>query len=117
MENRKTDFIPGSINENLTVLHTSLPKQNLVLPFKNQPGKRFQAAIPLVQLLNFKKMKTLYLWGACALLSTTLFSCSADELESSEQKTEIKKEIPTEGQASEPDGPGDDQTNITPPKK
>jgi len=63
-------------------------------------------------------MKTLYLWGACALLSISLFSCSADELESAEQKTEVKKEVPTEGQASEPDpGPGDDQTNITPPKK
>ncbi len=84
---------------------------------KTNLEKDFKLTIPLVQLLNFKKMKTLYLWGACALLSTTLFSCSADELESSEQKTEIKKEIPTEGQASEPDGPGDDQTNITPPKK
>ncbi|WP_427874826.1 hypothetical protein [Flavobacterium sp. MMS24-S5] len=62
-------------------------------------------------------MKTLYLWGACILLSTTLFSCTADELESSEQKTEIKKETPSEGQASEPDGPGDNPTNINPPKK
>ncbi|EJF99700.1 hypothetical protein [Flavobacterium sp. F52] len=62
-------------------------------------------------------MKTLYLWGACALLSTTLFSCTADELESSEQKTEIKKEMPTEGQASEPDGPGDEPINVPPPPK
>ncbi|MBO9583996.1 MAG: hypothetical protein J7574_07545 [Flavobacterium sp.] len=62
-------------------------------------------------------MKTLYLWGACALLSTTLFSCSADELESAEQKTEIKKEMPSEGQADDPNGPGDDPININPPKK
>lgn len=62
-------------------------------------------------------MKTLYLWGACILLSTTLFSCTADELESSEQKTEIKKEIPSEGQASEPPGPGDEPINVPPPPK
>lgn len=63
-------------------------------------------------------MKTLYLWGACALLSTTLFSCSADELETATNKTEIKKEIPSQGQADAPDdGPGDDPTNINPPKK
>jgi len=116
-ENRKTDFIPGSIDENLTVLRTSLPKQNLVLPSLTNLEK-IQLAIPHVQLLKFKKMKTLYLWGACALLSISLFSCSADELESSEQKTEVKKEIPTEGQASEPDpGPGDEPINVPPPPK
>ena len=61
-------------------------------------------------------MKTLYLWGACALLSTTLFSCSADELESAEQKTEIKKEVSPikEAQAT---GPDDDPVVVPPPKK
>ncbi|WP_433832761.1 hypothetical protein [Flavobacterium anhuiense] len=63
-------------------------------------------------------MKTLYLLGACALLSTTLFSCTADEFETESKKTEVKKEaVPSEGQADAPDGPGDDPTNITPPKK
>lgn len=62
-------------------------------------------------------MKTLYLWGACALLSTTLFSCSADELETATNKTEIKKEIPSEGQADAPDGPGDEPINVPPPPK
>ncbi|GAA3776417.1 hypothetical protein [Flavobacterium ginsengiterrae] len=63
-------------------------------------------------------MKTLYLLGACALLSTTLFSCTADEFETETKKTEIKKEVIPSGQASEPDpGPGDDPTNIKPPKK
>ncbi|MNL82816.1 hypothetical protein D3C87_2102930 [compost metagenome] len=60
-------------------------------------------------------MKKIFLWGAFALISSTLFSCSADELEAAEQKTEIKKEIPTEGQASEP-GPGDDPIPVPPPK-
>lgn len=60
-------------------------------------------------------MKTLYVLGACALLSTTLFSCTADEFET-EKKTEIKKEIiPTEGQANE--GPDDDPIVVPPPPK
>lgn len=64
-------------------------------------------------------MKTLYLLGACALLSTTLFSCTADEFETTAKKTELKKDAanPDAGQASEPDGPGDDQVNVKPPKK
>lgn len=63
-------------------------------------------------------MKTLYLWGACALLSTTLFSCTADEFETESKKTEVKKEVTLpEGQASEPDGPGDDPIVVPPPKK
>lgn len=61
-------------------------------------------------------MKTLYLLGACALLSISLFSCSADELESAEQKTEIKKEVSPlkEAQAT---GPDDDPVVVPPPKK
>ncbi|GAA6766048.1 hypothetical protein [Flavobacterium johnsoniae] len=61
-------------------------------------------------------MRTLYLLGACALLSTTLFSCTADEFETETKKAEIKKEIPSEGQASDP-GPGDDPIVVPPPKK
>ena len=64
-------------------------------------------------------MKTLYLLGACALLSTTLFSCTADEFETTAKKTELKNDNtkPDATQASEPDGPGDDPINVTPPKK
>ncbi|SHH42745.1 hypothetical protein [Flavobacterium defluvii] len=64
-------------------------------------------------------MKTLYLLGACALLSTTLFSCTADEFETDAKKTEIQKEvIPNDTQASDPPpGPGDDPITINPPKK
>ena len=60
-------------------------------------------------------MKTLYLLGACALLSLTLFSCTADEFETADSKTEVKKDI-TNTQAS--DGPEDDPVVVpVPPKK
>lgn len=65
-------------------------------------------------------MRTLYLLGACALLSTTFFSCTADEFENETKKTEVKKEvIPNGGQASDPPppGPDDDPINVKPPKK
>ncbi|WP_125719982.1 hypothetical protein [Flavobacterium ustbae] len=61
-------------------------------------------------------MKTLYLLGACALLSLTLFSCSADEFEKTESKAEIVKDTISNPQANAP-GPGDDPINIDPPKK
>ncbi|MCV2483630.1 hypothetical protein OD917_01745 [Flavobacterium sp. SH_e] len=61
-------------------------------------------------------MKTLYLWGACALLSTTLFSCTADEFETAADKTEVKKEVsPIKGAQAE--GPDDDPVVVPPPKK
>ncbi|MFB9108265.1 hypothetical protein [Flavobacterium gyeonganense] len=51
-------------------------------------------------------MKTLFLMGAFALLTTTLFSCTADEYE-----TEAKKEVtPTYA-----DGPGDQPIIVPPP--
>lgn len=62
-------------------------------------------------------MKTLYLLGACALLSTTLFSCTADGFETTDQKTEIRKDSIPDTQASEPDGPGDEPITVPPPKK
>ncbi|WP_343695031.1 hypothetical protein [Flavobacterium sp.] len=65
-------------------------------------------------------MKTLYLLGTCVLLSTTLFSCTADEFETEAKKTEIQKEvIPADNtQASDPPpGPGDDPIVVPPPKK
>lgn len=54
--------------------------------------------------------------GAFALLSTTLFSCTADDYETAETKTEIKKEIPAQETQAE-QGPGDQPIIITPPKK
>ncbi len=51
-------------------------------------------------------MKKLFIWGAFALLTTTLFSCTADEYE-----TQTEKEIaPTYA-----DGPGDDPIKVPPP--
>lgn len=55
--------------------------------------------------------------GTFALLSATLFSCTADE-ETSDSKsaTEVKKELNPET-PSYADGPGDDPIIIQPPKK
>jgi len=62
-------------------------------------------------------MKHFIILSAFALLSTTLFSCTADEFETAETKTEIKKDsIPVQADVP-PDGPGDDPMPITPPKK
>lgn len=52
--------------------------------------------------------------GAFALLTTTLFSCTADEYETAEKKNEINKPIPAENTAQ---GPDDDPVPVTPPKK
>lgn len=64
-------------------------------------------------------MKTLYLLGACALLSTTLFSCTADEFDTTSKKTEIQKDVVRDSIQADvpPDGPGDDPINLPPPKK
>jgi len=64
-------------------------------------------------------MKNLFVMGAIALLSTTLFSCTTDEYETAETKTEIKKDsIPNTIQADyPPEGPGDDPVPVKPPKK
>jgi len=61
-------------------------------------------------------MKKLLLMGTFAFLSTTLFSCTADEFETAETKTEIKKDsIPVQADVP-PDGPGDDTVPVKPPK-
>ncbi|MEL1255973.1 hypothetical protein AAEO57_19440 [Flavobacterium sp. DGU38] len=56
-------------------------------------------------------MKNLFLLGAFALLSTTLFSCTADENEI-QAKKEIKPNPVTPAYA---DGPGDDPLFPPPP--
>ena len=61
-------------------------------------------------------MKTLFTLGACALLSLTIFSCTAEEFETEAKKSEIQKVIPTNTQATE-NGPGDDPVPVVPPKK
>jgi hypothetical protein len=61
-------------------------------------------------------MKTLFTLGACALLCTTLFSCTADEFETGNKdkaKTEVKKAYMTEP-ITDP-GPGDDPIIVPPP--
>lgn len=61
-------------------------------------------------------MKKIFLWGAFTLFSSTLFSCTADELETAADKTEVKKEIsPIKGTQAE--GPEDDPVVVPPPKK
>ena len=65
-------------------------------------------------------MKKLMLLSALALVTTTLFSCTADAIESDTKseskvaKTEITKE---KLQLSYEEGPGDDPVIIDPPKK
>ena len=63
-------------------------------------------------------MKNLFVMGAIALLTTTLFSCTADEYETAETKKDLKKDsIPNAIQADyPPDGPGDDTVPVKPPK-
>ncbi|SEN90042.1 hypothetical protein SAMN05444671_2389 [Flavobacterium sp. CF108] len=63
-------------------------------------------------------MKTLYLLGACALLSTTLFSCTADEFDTTSKKTEIKRDVVRDSIQADvpPDGPGDAPIIVPPPK-
>lgn len=61
-------------------------------------------------------MKHLFILSAFALLSTTLFSCTADEFEAAKTKTEIQKDsIPAQADAPPP-GPGDDPMPVKPPK-
>ncbi|MDR6760327.1 hypothetical protein J2Y38_000506 [Flavobacterium sp. 2755] len=63
-------------------------------------------------------MKTLYLMGACVLLSTTLFSCTADEFETTSKKTEIQKDVVRDSIQADapPTGPGDAPIIVPPPK-
>lgn len=63
-------------------------------------------------------MKKLFILGVFALLSTTLFSCTADENETTDTKTEAKKvnNLKDTTQASEEQGPDDDPVIINPPK-
>ncbi|GGF10127.1 hypothetical protein GCM10011518_19170 [Flavobacterium limi] len=58
-------------------------------------------------------MKNLFLLGAFALLSTTLFSCTADEYETHTKK-EVEKTSPITPTYA--DGPGDDPVIPPPPK-
>lgn len=61
-------------------------------------------------------MKTLYLLGACALLSTTLFSCTADEFETAKDKTEVKNDT-APAKDMQATGPDDDPVVVPPPPK
>jgi hypothetical protein len=67
-------------------------------------------------------MKHLFLMGAIALLSTTLFSCTADEYETADKSTgtTVKTNYKHEDQAKQADnnddeGPGDDPIVVPPP--
>lgn len=61
-------------------------------------------------------MKTLFTLGACALLSLTLFSCSADDLDNQDKpKTEVKKTFMSEPITNP--GPDDDPIIVPPPPK
>ncbi|PIF30801.1 hypothetical protein CLU81_1251 [Flavobacterium sp. 9] len=61
-------------------------------------------------------MKNLFTMGACALLSLTIFSCTADEFETGnkDKAPEVKKASMTD---MPPSGPGDDPIIVPPPPK
>lgn len=59
-------------------------------------------------------MKKLMILGAFALLTTTLFSCTADELDTPATKELQKKIDPVPSYA---DGPGDQPVIVLPPPK
>jgi hypothetical protein len=60
-------------------------------------------------------MKKIFILGTFALLSTTLFSCSADENETTDKNAEAKKAITNTTPVAD-DGPADDPVPIKPPK-
>jgi hypothetical protein len=66
-------------------------------------------------------MKKIFILGAFALLSTTIFSCTADDIETENKiGTEVKKNIipaDEKQQSYAEDGPGDQVVIIHPPKK
>lgn len=62
-------------------------------------------------------MKTLFTWGACALLSLTIFSCTAEDFETANKdktRNEVKKDSTNTSQAT---GPDDDPIPVNPPPK
>ncbi|SHM55538.1 hypothetical protein [Flavobacterium chilense] len=60
-------------------------------------------------------MKKIFILGAFALLTTTVISCTADEVSSdNNSKTELKKEALPE-KPSYADGPDDDPIKVPPP--
>lgn len=61
-------------------------------------------------------MKKLLLMGTFALLSATIFSCTADE-ETSDNKsaTEAKEVNPNKPSYADAEGPGDDPIKVPPP--
>jgi hypothetical protein len=68
-------------------------------------------------------MKKIFLLGAFALLSSTIFSCTADDIQTDNKTTgitEAKKSINPAtvgtGQVNAEEGPGDQPVIITPPK-
>jgi hypothetical protein len=69
-------------------------------------------------------MKKIFLLGAFALLSSTIFSCTADDIQAdtkttgiSQVKNNINSEVVETEQANVEDGPGDQPVIIYPPKK
>lgn len=64
-------------------------------------------------------MKNLFVMCTFALLSITLFSCTADEFDTTNKKTEAKRDVVRDSIQADvpPDGPGDDPVPVTPPKK
>ncbi|WP_281633495.1 hypothetical protein [Flavobacterium luteolum] len=61
-------------------------------------------------------MKKIFLWGAFTLLTTTLFSCTADEFETANNKTEVKKDT-APAKDMQATGPDDDPVVVPPPPK
>jgi hypothetical protein len=64
-------------------------------------------------------MKKLILLSSLVLISTSLFSCTADDVENTSNSTAKVKltNEPTKVQASYEEGPGDDPINVNPPPR
>ncbi|WP_432222271.1 hypothetical protein ACRASX_02140 [Flavobacterium sp. TMP13] len=61
-------------------------------------------------------MKRFFILGAIALLSTTAFSCTADELVTSDTKADLKENVSPANIATD-QGPGDEPIIVPPPNK
>lgn len=61
-------------------------------------------------------MKRFFILGAIALLSTTVFSCTADELITSDTKSDQKEKLKPVSISADK-GPGDDPILVPPPNK
>lgn len=102
----------GKYKQSHTVLRILLPKINGIV--FNKIWKSFGQQYPCL-IFNNSKMKRLFILGAIALLSSTVFSCTADDLVPSDTKTDQKENVSPANVAAD-QGPGDEPIIVPPPK-